>query len=95
VLHCTALHSIVFEGVGEVGRGKRCNCVVFERLCAALRNVGLMLAWWTVLYCYVFRLGIVFKAENITIQYCPPGQHRFNIAERSTQTFKNHAIATS
>lgn len=35
-----------------------------------------------------------FRAENIQIQYCPPGQHRANIAERSIQTFKNHAIAT-
>jgi hypothetical protein len=35
-----------------------------------------------------------FKAEKITVQYCPPGQHRSNIAERSIKTFKNHAIAT-
>lgn len=34
------------------------------------------------------------KAEHITIQYCPPGQDRSNIAERSIQTFKNHAIPT-
>ena len=32
--------------------------------------------------------------KNIAIQYCPPGQHRANSAERSIQTFKNHAIAT-
>ena len=35
-----------------------------------------------------------FKAEKISIQYCPPGQHRANNAERSIQTFKNHLIST-
>ena len=34
-----------------------------------------------------------FTTEKIMIQ-CPPGQHRSNIAERSIQTFKNHANAT-
>ena len=34
------------------------------------------------------------RTENIQIQYCPPGQHRANAAERCIQTFKNHAIST-
>lgn len=34
------------------------------------------------------------RSENIHLQYCPPGQHRANTAERSIQTFKAHAIAT-
>ena len=34
------------------------------------------------------------RQERISIQYCPPGQHRANVAERCIQTFKNHAIAT-
>lgn len=34
------------------------------------------------------------RSENISLQYCPPGQHRANTAERSIQTFKAHAIAT-
>ena len=35
-----------------------------------------------------------FKSQNITIQYCPPGQHRANSAERCIQTYKNHVIST-
>ena len=38
-------------------------------------------------------LEAFFKRENVSIQYCPPGQHRTNRAERSIQTFKNHAIS--
>ena len=34
------------------------------------------------------------QKQKIQIQYCPPGIHRSNRAERSIQTFKNHAIAT-
>jgi hypothetical protein len=34
------------------------------------------------------------KAEHIRLQFCPPGQDWSNIAERSIQIFKNHAIAT-
>jgi hypothetical protein len=34
------------------------------------------------------------KRQGIKLQYCPPGMHRSNRAERSIQTFKNHAIAT-
>ena len=34
------------------------------------------------------------RSEQISLQYCPPGQHRANTAERSIQTFKAHAIAT-
>ena len=30
------------------------------------------------------------KQENITFQYCAPGQHRANIAERFIQTIKNN-----
>ena len=32
--------------------------------------------------------------KGIAMQYCPPGMHRANKAERSIQTFKNHAIST-
>jgi hypothetical protein len=35
-----------------------------------------------------------FKSQNITIQYCPPGQHRANSAERSIHTYENHVIST-
>jgi hypothetical protein len=34
------------------------------------------------------------KSKNIKIQYCAPGQHRANKAERAIRTFKNHFIAT-
>ena len=39
-------------------------------------------------------LDAFMKRQGITVQYCPPGMHRSNRAERSIQTFKNHAIAT-
>ena len=39
-------------------------------------------------------LDAFMKRQSIKIQYCPPGMHRSNRAERSIQTFKNHAIAT-
>ena len=39
-------------------------------------------------------LDAFIKRQGITLQYCPPGMHRSNRAERSIQTFKNHAIAT-
>ena len=32
--------------------------------------------------------------NNVSIQYCPPGQHRSLKAERAIRTFKNHFIAT-
>ena len=32
--------------------------------------------------------------NNISIQYCPPGQHRSLKAERAIRTFKNHFIST-
>ena len=32
--------------------------------------------------------------NNISIQYCPPGQHRSLKAERAILTFKNHFIST-
>eukprot|EP01034_Spumella_vulgaris_P038071 gene38071-46978_t len=34
------------------------------------------------------------RSHNITIQYCPPGMHRANKAERCIRTFKNHFIST-
>lgn len=39
-------------------------------------------------------LQTYLRNEKITLQFCPPGQHRSNRAERSIQTFKDHAIAT-
>lgn len=39
-------------------------------------------------------LDAFMKRQGIKIQYCPPGMHRANRAERSIQTFKNQAIAT-
>lgn len=39
-------------------------------------------------------LDAFMKRQGIRLQYCPPGMHRSNRAERSIQTFKNHAIAT-
>ena len=39
-------------------------------------------------------LDAFMSRHHIRIQYCPPGTHRANRAERSIQTFKNHAIAT-
>ena len=39
-------------------------------------------------------LDVFMKRQSIKMQYCPPGMHRSNRAERSIQTFKNHAIAT-
>ena len=39
-------------------------------------------------------LDAFMSRHNIRIQYCPPGMHRANRAERSIQTFKNHATAT-
>ena len=32
--------------------------------------------------------------NNVSIQYCPPGQHRSLKAERAIRTFKNHFIST-
>ena len=40
------------------------------------------------------QLHAFMKRERLNIKYCPPGKHRANNAERSIQTFKNHAIAT-
>ena len=34
------------------------------------------------------------KKNRITIQYCPPANHRALIAERSIRTYKNHFVAT-
>ena len=34
------------------------------------------------------------KKNRITIQYCPPANHRAHIAERSIRTYKNHFVAT-
>lgn len=39
-------------------------------------------------------LEAFMKRQGIKLQYCPPGMLRSNRAERSIQTFKNHAIAT-
>lgn len=39
-------------------------------------------------------LDAFMSRYDIRIQYCPPGMHRANRAERSIQTFKNHAITT-
>ena len=39
-------------------------------------------------------LDTYMSRKGIAIQYCPPGMHRSNKAERSIQTFKNPAIST-
>ena len=40
------------------------------------------------------QLDAFMKREGVSMQYYPPGIHRANRAERSIQTFKNHAIST-
>ena len=39
-------------------------------------------------------LETFIKKLDISVQYCPPSQHRALKAERAIRTFKNHAIAT-
>ena len=39
-------------------------------------------------------LETFIKKLDISIQYCPPSQHRALRAERAIRTFKNHAIST-
>ena len=39
-------------------------------------------------------LDTYMSRKGIAMQYCPPGMHRSNKAERSIQTFTNHAIST-
>ena len=40
------------------------------------------------------QLDAFMKRQGVRIQFCPPGMHRANRAERSIQTFKNHTIST-
>lgn len=62
------------------------------------------IAFFTALGCIPFflrldnetsnQLDAFMKRQGVRIQFCPPGMHRANRAERSIQTFKNRTIST-